>query len=62
MSERRKDFMKHKENIPPAARGNAEWCGATWILPWWQIIGRWVGEICSWGGKIGERSGLMVSA
>ena len=34
-------FAKRKENIPPEARGDAEWCGAAWRLFMRGISGRW---------------------
>ena len=61
MSERRKDFAKSKKTIPTAARGDAEWRSAVWSLLWQWISGIWGGEICLWGGQVGERSALMGS-
>ena len=55
MSEQRRDSEKRKENIPPAARGDAEWRDTAWSLPLWWVSGRW-------GWMIGELSALMGSA
>ena len=55
------DFTKRKENILPAARGDTEWRGAVWSLPWWWIIGIWGGSLFLWGGQVGEQSALRGS-
>ena len=41
----RNDFAKLKENIPPAARGDAELRGTAWSLPWQWISDRWGGVV-----------------
>ena len=39
VSARRKDFAKCKGKVPPEARDDTEWCGASWSLPWRGICG-----------------------
>ena len=46
-------------NIPPAARGDAEWRGAAWSLPCQWISGRCSRAQCLWGGRVRYRSALM---
>ena len=55
-------LAQQKGKFPSAVRGDVEWHGMAWVLPWWGISRRWGGGVAMfwgldyWGAECTEGS------